>query len=59
MMEYDPKYADRIIRRWETETGQKAIKINGQTKRELKKPNPSRPERDAKRNRLKKKSKAK
>lgn len=25
MMEYDPKYADRIIKRWEQETGEKAI----------------------------------
>lgn len=29
MMEYDAKYADRIIKRWEQETGQKAVKENG------------------------------
>ena len=29
MMEYDPKYADSIIERWEAFTGQKARKING------------------------------
>lgn len=29
MMEYDPKYADVIIRRWEEETGKKAEKIYG------------------------------
>lgn len=28
MMEYDPKYVDVIIERWETFTGQKAIKIS-------------------------------
>ena len=28
MMEYDPKYVDVIIDRWETFTGKKAIKIN-------------------------------
>ena len=28
MMEYDPKYVDVIINRWETFTGEKAIKIN-------------------------------
>lgn len=28
MMELDPKYCDVIIKRWETFTGQKAIKIN-------------------------------
>lgn len=28
MMEYDPKYVDVIIERWETFTGQKAIKLN-------------------------------
>lgn len=27
MMEYDPKYVDVIIERWENFTGQKAIKI--------------------------------
>ena len=27
MMEYDPKYCDAIIQRWETLTGQKAVKI--------------------------------
>ena len=29
MMEYDPKYVDVIIERWETFTGEKAIKIEG------------------------------
>lgn len=29
MMEYDPKYADVIIQRWEAFTGEKAIKIKG------------------------------
>ena len=29
MMEYDPKYADVIIERWEAFTGEKAVKING------------------------------
>jgi len=29
MMEYDPKYVDVIIKRWEDFTGQKAIKIGG------------------------------
>lgn len=29
MMEYDPKYADVIINRWETFTGKKAVKLNG------------------------------
>lgn len=28
-MEYDPHYADVIINRWESFTGQKAVKING------------------------------
>jgi DNA modification methylase len=28
MMEYDPKYVDVIIKRWEDFTGEKAIKIN-------------------------------
>lgn len=28
MMEYEPKYVDIIIQRWENFTGQKAIKIN-------------------------------
>lgn len=28
MMEYDPKYVDVIVKRWETFTGQKAEKIN-------------------------------
>ena len=28
MMEYDPKYVDVIIKRWETFTGKKAIKLN-------------------------------
>ena len=28
MMEYDPKYVDVIITRWETLTGKKAIKID-------------------------------
>ena len=27
VMEYDPKYADVIIQRWEEETGQKAVKV--------------------------------
>lgn len=29
MMEYDPKYADVIIDRWETLTGEKAVLLNG------------------------------
>ena len=29
MMEYDPVYADAIIKRWEDFTGKKAVKING------------------------------
>ena len=29
MMEYDPVYADVIIKRWENYTGKKAVKING------------------------------
>lgn len=29
MMEYDPKYVDVIIQRWENFTGQKAVLING------------------------------
>ena len=29
MMELSPKYVDVIINRWETFTGQKAVKING------------------------------
>ena len=29
MMEYDPKYCDAIIRRWEEFTGEKAVLING------------------------------
>ena len=28
MMELDPKYCDVIIKRWETFTGKKAVKIN-------------------------------
>ena len=28
MMELDPKYCDVIIKRWETLTGEKAVKIN-------------------------------
>jgi DNA modification methylase len=28
MMELDPKYIDVIINRWETFTGQKAVKLN-------------------------------
>ena len=28
MMEYEPKYAEVIIKRWENLTGEKAIKIN-------------------------------
>ena len=28
MMEYDPKYVDVIIKRWEAFTGKKAIKIS-------------------------------
>lgn len=31
MMEYDPKYADVIIQRWENLTGEKAQLINGTT----------------------------
>ena len=30
MMEYDPKYVDVIIKRWETLTGRKAVLLNGQ-----------------------------
>ena len=30
-MEIDPRYADVIIRRWETFTGKKAVKIDGRT----------------------------
>lgn len=29
MMEYDPKFVDVIIKRWETLTGNKAELING------------------------------
>ena len=29
MMEYDPKYVDAIIERWEQFTGRKAVLING------------------------------
>lgn len=29
MMELDPKYIDTIINRWETFTGKKAVKVNG------------------------------
>ena len=29
MMEYDPKYVDRIIDRWEKFTGEKAVLLNG------------------------------
>lgn len=29
MMEYDPKYVDVIIQRWETMTGEKAVKLSG------------------------------
>lgn len=29
MMEYDPRYADVIVKRWETMTGKKAVLING------------------------------
>lgn len=29
MMEFDPKYVDVIINRWESFTGQKAVKVNG------------------------------
>lgn len=29
MMEYDPKYVDVIIQRWELFTGQKAVQLNG------------------------------
>ena len=29
MMEYDPKYVDVIIQRWENFTGKKAVKLNG------------------------------
>lgn len=28
LMEFDPRYADVIIRRWEELTGEKAVKIN-------------------------------
>lgn len=28
MMEYDPRYVDVIIKRWETFTGKKAVKMN-------------------------------
>ena len=28
-MEYDPKYCEAIIRRWEEYTGQKAVKLDG------------------------------
>lgn len=28
MMEYDPKYADRIIQRWEQYTGEKAVQLD-------------------------------
>lgn len=31
MMEYDPKYVDVIIERWEQFTGQKAVLLNGTT----------------------------
>ena len=30
MMELDPKYVDVIINRWETFTGKKAVKIEGE-----------------------------
>lgn len=30
VMEYDPKYVDVIIDRWETLTGEKAVLLNGQ-----------------------------
>lgn len=33
MMEYDPKYCDAIIRRWEEFTGEKAVLINGKQKK--------------------------
>ena len=29
MMEYDPRYADVIIDRWESQTGKKAVLLNG------------------------------
>ena len=29
MMEYDPHYCDVIIKRWETQTGRKAVRIDG------------------------------
>lgn len=29
MMEYDPHYCDVIIKRWETQTGRKAVLLNG------------------------------
>lgn len=29
MMEYDPRYADAIIHRWEKFTGRKAVLIGG------------------------------
>ena len=28
MMEYDPRYCDVIIKRWENFTGKKAVKLN-------------------------------
>jgi len=31
-MEYDPKYVDVIIQRWEDFTGKKAVLLNGSTK---------------------------
>jgi site-specific DNA-methyltransferase (adenine-specific) len=29
MMEYDPRYADVIVDRWEQFTGEKAVLLNG------------------------------
>lgn len=31
MMELDPKYCDVIVQRWEKLTGEKAVRINGET----------------------------
>ena len=34
VMEYDPKFVDVIIDRWETFTGEKAVLLNGQEEME-------------------------